>query len=212
MKFGSVSWIYPGTYYENAVLVAKFVDFVELLVYTWDKEINELLLKELDDLKRLKIFYNVHLPTDTIQNCSRAYDFFKEQKFPIKNYVLHPLDGWEVFIKSRPDVTLENLIESCEVYKNMTIDIGHLRLSKSEDHIFLSRGIKDIREFHIHGLNAGKDHEILDDETINYLAMLTGKYKLVGESFKNDDVMINFEIFDYDKFLKSIRRFKNAFF
>jgi hypothetical protein len=212
MKFGCVSWIYPGTYYENAVLVAKLVDFIELLVYTWDKEISDLLSSELDDLLKLKVFYNVHLPTDNIQNCSMAYDFFRDHKFPIRNYVLHPLDGWQLFIKNKPDVTLENLIDSVDVYKNMTIDIGHLMLSKSGEEIFLSKGIKEIREFHVHGLNGGKDHELLDDNTINYIAKLAGKYKLVGEGFKNNDIMINFEIFDYDKFLKSIRRFKNAFF
>jgi hypothetical protein len=211
MRFGCVSWIRPGTYYENAVLIAKHVDFIELLVYTWDEGVRHLLLKELDGLKSLKVFYTVHLPTDDIQNCRLVYEFFLEHTFPIRNYVLHPLDGWLDFIRNRPDVTLENLIESNEVYKSMTLDIGHLMLSSNGEKVLTSPVIEEIEEFHIHGVDGGKDHELLDENSINYLATLTGKYKIVQKSLNNDDVMINFEIFNYNKFRTSIKRFKNAF-
>jgi hypothetical protein len=211
MKFGCVSWIRPGTYYENAVIIAKHVDFIELLIYTWGEGVLHLLLKELDNLKKLNVFYNVHLPTDTIHNCKWAYDFFITHNFPIRNYVLHPLDGWLDFIRNRPDVTLENLIESSEPYKSMTLDIGHLMLSSNGEIILTSPIIEEIEEFHIHGVDGGKDHELLNENSINYLATLTDKYKIVQKSLNNDNVMINFEIFSYDKFLKSIQRFKNAF-
>ncbi len=211
MIFGCVSWIRPGTYYENAALIAKHVDFVELLVFTWDKEVRTLLLNELDKLKKLNVLYTVHLPTDTIQHCTWAYDFFMTHKFPINNYVLHPIDGWLDFIRNKPDVTLENLIQSSEAYERMTLDLGHLMLSTNGEEIFASEVVKEIKEFHIHGIRGGKDHQSIDDNTTDCLTSLIKKHRVVRKSLENHDTMINFEIFDYYKFLESIQRFKNAF-
>lgn len=211
MKFGCVSWLQAGTYYENAEFISKHVDFIELLVYTWNEEVCDLFLKELNQLRKLSIFYTVHLPTDSIQNCDRAYDFFSKQRFPINNFVLHPLDGWQDFINNRIDVTLENLIRSDAVYERMTLDIGHLMLSTKGESIFESGSIKNIREFHIHGIANKKDHDLLDDNTINYFRSLIRKYNVVRDCFEDKSVFINFEIFDYHKFIDSLERFKNAF-
>jgi len=38
MKLGTTSWLTGENFLDNARLVEGQVDFVELLVYTWDKE------------------------------------------------------------------------------------------------------------------------------------------------------------------------------
>ena len=72
---GTTSWIEPGTYYQNARLLAGKVDFVELLVYIWDKEVERLFKKEVPLLKGLNLKYAVHLPTDNLDYCREAYAF-----------------------------------------------------------------------------------------------------------------------------------------
>jgi hypothetical protein len=75
-------------------LVAGQVDFVELLVYTWDREIRAKVASWLDGLAALDLEYTVHLPADDVQGALAAARFFEESGFPLLNMTLHPLPGW----------------------------------------------------------------------------------------------------------------------
>ncbi|MFA7329064.1 MAG: hypothetical protein WC081_06140, partial [Candidatus Ratteibacteria bacterium] len=126
MKIGSTSWIEPGTYYHNARLLVGLVDFVELLVYTWNIETEILLKEEIPRLGNLNLAYTIHLPTDSLVCCENAYSFFTASKLNPLNFTLHPLPGWEGFIAGRRDVSLENLeVSQPPLYQRMTLDIGH---------------------------------------------------------------------------------------
>lgn len=64
MKLGTTSWLTGENFLDNARLVAGRVDFVELLVYTWDREMSTKVASWLDGLTALDLEYTVRLPTD----------------------------------------------------------------------------------------------------------------------------------------------------
>lgn len=210
MKLGSASWIKRGSYLDNSKALEKRVDFVELLVYTWDSSLQALLQSELAELKKLSLAYTVHLPLDGIEKCRRAYDFFKKNRFPVKSYTLHPHKGWERFISNKPDVILENLIDLCVPYERMCIDLGHLWLSKKEDFLLNDPALKTIKEFHIHGVVGKKDHCMLNAPIINYVNELKKLYPVVGEALARRGTLMNFEIFDLKNLIISIKRIKQS--
>jgi hypothetical protein len=94
MKLGTTSWLTGENFLDNARLVAGQVDFVELLVYTWDREIRAKVASWLDGLAALDLEYTVHLPADDVQGALAAARFFEESGFPLLNMTLHPLPGW----------------------------------------------------------------------------------------------------------------------
>lgn len=210
MKIGAVSWIRKGTYYDNARLLAGHVDYVELLVYTWDEATRTLLEKEMPLLRALPLEYSVHLPMDTIYKCRQAYDFFHAHRFPIRHFVLHPLAGWQNFIAGKPDVSLENLIDAYPLYQRMTIDIGHLILARAFPLLALNNPARvRVTSLHIHGVWRGKDHCMLNDWTINYIRDLRRLSPAFAAGM--DTAAITFEVFHFQKLLASIRRYKDAF-
>lgn len=93
---GTTSWLVPGTYYENARLVAQSLNFVELLVYQWDRETKALFDSEKEKLislhERYGLIYTVHLPTNDFEEVLKAYDYFERLscKLSVVNYILHP--------------------------------------------------------------------------------------------------------------------------
>ena len=211
MKIGSASWIMRGTYLDNSRFLQKHVDFVELLIYTWDKELEKILTRELQGLKELDLDYTVHLPLDGIENCRNAYSFFVENRFPVKSFTLHPHRGWERFINGKKDVILENLIDVCAPYERMCLDFGHLRLSKKEDFLLNSGALKTIKEFHIHGIVRNKDHCVLNSFMMNYVKALGERYSAVRDALARKETLMNFEIFDLKRFLISLKRLKKEF-
>lgn len=212
MRIGSASWIIRGTYLENSVVLDKHVDFVELLVYTWNSEIRELLRTEAARLKKLSLDYTVHLPLDNMKNCREAYTFFKDIRFPVKSFNLHPLKGWEAFIWDKPDVILENLIDICIPFERMCLDIGHLKLSRKEDYLLKSPELKIIKEIHIHGVVRGKDHCLLNTPTLNYIERLKQSYPVLDAALTHKQTFLTFEIFDIKRLLISLKRIKTCRF
>jgi len=212
MKVGSASWIIRGTYLENSVILDKHCNFVELLVYSWNTEIRDLLKSEFSRLKDLSLFYTVHLPLDNMKNCSEAYAFFKENHFPVKSYNLHPLKGWEKFIWDKPDVILENLIDICVPFERMCVDIGHLKLSKKEDYLLNNPELKIIKEMHIHGIVRNKDHCVLNSPTFNYIKGLKNRYTVFNTALENKNTLLTFEIFDINRLLISLKRINSCKF
>ena len=194
MKIGSTSWIEPGTYYHNARLLVGQVDFVELLVYTWDVDTEALLKKEVPLLRDLDIAYTVHLPTDRLVYCEKAYSFFASSGLKILNFTLHPLSGWEDFIAGKEDVSLENLEDSYPLYARMTLDIGHSILAGLDLKYF--SGV-EIKEIHISGVDAGRDHQ-----------EVTGKELDCLKDFRSDNLLVNIEVFELKTLVNSLRRLK----
>lgn len=210
MRFGSVSWISPGSYAENARILRPHVDFVELLIYTWDDETKRLLEQEAEELMSLGCAYTVHLPTGRIEHCRGAYEFFKETDLPVEHFTLHPLPGWRGFIAGKEDVSLENLLPGGEAFERMTVDLGHLMAGGNGGDLLSSPEIRRIREFHVHGLRDGKDHEPFDDAAAQWLRNMIEGHDILRDAIGREEVLVNFEVFDLDGLLDSIGRFKDA--
>ncbi len=189
---GSTSWVVPGTYYENAVILQKYVDFIELLVFTWDEETKRLFDSELKHLKKLDTRYSVHLPTDTVENAEKVIEYFASSDFKVLNYVLHPLHGWQK-LKKIPGVSVENLIGTLEYSEKMTFDIGHHILGKKFDPAYKT----NIVEYHLMGVENSTDHIPLNDFAINTLK----DFYLPGR-------LCCFEVFELEGLLSSLRRWK----
>lgn len=193
MIIGATSWVQPGTYLENARILKGVVDVVELLFYTWDEDTEKIIRKEIQQLRELELKYTVHLPTDNISASRRVYSFFKSAGFPVLNFTLHPVAGWEDFIAGKEDVSLENLVTLHPRYSRMTLDIGHAILAGIKSDYFSGTEIKEV---HLSGVKAGEDHlEITDDKEMKYLA-----------NFSRDDLMVILEIFSLEPLMVSKRR------
>ncbi|MCX7654806.1 MAG: hypothetical protein N2Z58_09065 [Fervidobacterium sp.] len=207
---GTTSWLVPGTYYENARLVAQFVDFVELLVYTWDDETKDLISSEVEKLFSLTqsygLSYTVHLPVDNFGNVLRAIYFFENirDKLNIINYILHPfeVDDFELLLTRFTNISVENLKEKVYYSDRMVFDIGHHLLGNRVD---FSK-IKDIKEIHLMGIKNGKDHLTTNEETFNLI------YQLLSQKLF-DIELICFEVFSLKDFIDSLiswTRWKNS--
>lgn len=202
---GTTSWLVPGTYYENARLVAQIVDFVELLVYTWDWETQMLLTKEIDKLNKLTeiygLKYTVHLPTDSVENVKNAYSFLNG-KLDILNFVVHPFDNYEFLeiIENYHNVSVENLKEQVYYHKRFVYDIGHSVLGiKPELSKILENG--KITELHLMGIKDGKDHLEVD------LSNLDTLYRELGDlTFSTS--LICFEVFGLEELINSVIRWE----
>lgn len=191
---GSTSWVVPGTYADNARVLEGLVDLVELLVFTWDNTTKALLDSERDDLLRLSLQYSVHLPTDTIENCVQAVDYFEDRCFPVLNYVLHPLDGWQEYPWNER-VAVENLIDRLDAYHRMVFDIGHHLLGKP----FPEQLERNIVEIHAMGVVDRVDHSPLDESTFDLLA-----------PHLRADIPVVFEVFDLEGLKRSLDVWKAA--
>lgn len=191
---GSTSWVVPGTYAENARALEGIVDIVELLVYTWDVSTRSLLDSECDDLLRRSLQYSVHLPTDTIEHCVQAVRYFEDRRFPVLNYVLHPLDGWREY-QWNERVAVENLMDKLDPYDRMVFDIGHHLLGQP----FPEQLEHTIVEIHAMGVVDGIDHSPLDEATLDLLTPYIGP-----------DVPVVFEVFELDGLKHSLDVWKSA--
>lgn len=180
MKLGTTSWLTGGNFLDNARLVAGQVDFVELLVYTWDEDMRTKVASWLDPLAALDLAYTVHLPTDTAENALAAALFFEESDFPLLNMTLHPLSGWQQLVWPSL-VALENLIDRIEFHPRFTYDLTHSLLGTSlPDHFH-----PHIVELHLSGTDGCIDHLALDADTLQHaLPYLT------------ENMLVCIEIFD----------------
>ncbi len=195
---GTTSWLVPGTYYENAKLVAGKVDFVELLVYTWDEQTHDLVSTELDKLHHLTqeygLLYTLHLPTDNIKNVSATYAYFKSSKLQILNYILHPMPGIEQFLSfNGAEISLENLKEEIFYHEHMVFDVGHHLLGKNFD----KKYIKNVKEIHLMGVERGLDHLKIDEPTLHKV------WEIFGDDLKRVQLLC-IEVFDFRVMIESL--------
>jgi len=215
MIVGMTSWQKPGTYLENVEILHDFADFVELLVYTWDKTTKNTLEKEIDKIQK-KTKFSVHLPTDTLENCKKAIEYFSN-KNPYR-LTIHPFGDKKEFrkvIEKGIDLVgeklcLENLenndffdyhnfVEDLEV--SITMDYGHLLIIKKNPQEFYEKYADQIKEIHYHGVISEKGHVFPEEKQI--------------EDFKNfynknfeKDIPVCIELFELDDTKKVFEKLK----
>ncbi|HDP81323.1 MAG TPA: hypothetical protein ENN21_10830 [Spirochaetes bacterium] len=194
MLVGSTSWVKGDGYLHNARALEGAVDFVELLVYTWNGAVRSTLYREMPGLLDLPLRYTVHLPTDNAEHCRRAQLFFEDAGFPVLNYVLHPLPGWREYPWG-DRTAVENLTDKIEPYRRMVFDVGHHRLGMP----FPKHLTPNIVEVHLMGQRDGKDHCALDREAMT-----------AALPFLRDDMLVNFEVFDMKELKKSLKVFREC--
>ena len=190
MKLGTTSWLTGGDFLADARLVAGRVDFVELLVYTWDREMQARVAASLEALAALDLEYTVHLPTDNAAGALAAARFFAASGFPLLNMTLHPLPGWRQL--DWPElVAVENLINRIEFHPRFTFDLTHSLLGTPLPDHFLPHMV----ELHLSGTDGRMDHLPLDAATLERSRPLL-----------RDGLLVCFEIFDPDHALDAVAR------
>jgi len=192
MKLGTTSWLTGENFLDNARLVEGRVDFVELLVYTWDREMRARISAWLDGLADLDLAYTVHLPTDTAANALAAARFFVDSGFPLLNMTLHPLPGWRD-IDWPGLMAMENLIDQVEFHPRFTFDLTHSLLGKPLPNHFHPH----IVELHLSGTDGTTDHLPLDESTLQQALPLL-----------NQEMLVCFEIFDLADALNAVDRLR----
>jgi hypothetical protein len=190
MKLGTTSWLTGENFLDNARLVEGQVDFVELLVYTWDRSTRAKVGSWLDGLAALDLEYTVHLPTDRAANALAAAEFFAASGFPLLNMTLHPLPGWRE-VEWPPLVAMENLIDRVEFHPRFTFDLTHSLLGKPLPGHFHPH----IVELHLSGTDGRTDHLPLDEKTLQRAVPYLDK-----------EMLVCFEIFDLEDALRAVDR------
>ena len=190
MKLGTTSWLTGENFLDNARLVEGRVDFVELLVYTWDKPMRTKVASWLDGLAALDLEYTLHLPTDRTEHALAAAQFFAASGFPLLNMTLHPLPGWQE--QDWPDlVALENLIDLVEFHPRFTFDLTHSLLGRP----LPAHYHPHIVELHLSGTDGRIDHLPLDEATLQ-----------AARPHLREELLVCFEIFDPDDALAAVDR------
>jgi len=190
MKLGTTSWLTEENFLDNARLVAGQADFVELLVYTWDRPMRAKVASWLDGLAALDLEYTLHLPTDRTDNALAAAEFFMANGFPLLNMTLHPLPGWREVLWPKL-MALENLIDKVACHHRLTFDLTHSLLGRP----LPVRYHPHIVELHLSGTDGRIDHLPLDDATLRAAC-----------PFFRKELLVCFEIFDPDDALAAIDR------
>jgi len=195
MLIGATSWQICGSYLKNIEDMGENIQFCELLVYTWNKNTEKILSKEIDEIqKRIKM--SVHLPTDKFEHVKSAYEFFKAYDFI--NMTLHPFTNFKQFSdfyfrisekESGKKISIENpendiFFEFCDYLKDetsnilITMDYGHLLLDNRSIHGFYRRFSEQISEIHFHGANKKKSHCYPEEKTIKSFKQFLEEKKL----------------------------------
>jgi hypothetical protein len=215
MIVGMTSWQKPGTYLENVEILHKFADFIELLVYTWDETTKQTLEKEIAEIQK-KSKYSVHLPTDTLENCKKAIEYFSD-KNPYR-LTIHPFGEKEEFkevIENGIDLVGEKLclenLENDSFYEyhdlvkdlkvSITMDYGHLLMVKESPQEFYERYAEQIKEIHYHGVIGEKGHVSPDERQLNDFI------KFYDRNFEKD-IPVCIELFELEDTKKVFERLK----
>lgn len=217
MIVGTTSWQIPGTYLENLKILKDEVDFVELLIYSWDEHIQSIIKKESEELFNSDIKLSIHLPTDNMKSIRNVCSYFKD--FNVYRLTMHPFGEIEEFKDTfrycqdifKKRLCVENLEDGkfFEYYNkikeynpSITMDWGHLTLLGENPEYFISRVKSKIREIHFHGIQNGKDHSLPTKEQYKSFIKTYKKY------FKDTPVCV--ELFKLEETLQVVEVLKNA--
>lgn len=207
MKLGATSWQVPGTYLDNARLLAGHAAFSELLVYTWSEELRSTLEQEWEAMSSL-LELSVHLPADNLEHAAAALRFFSGRE--VLRYTMHPVRDVAAlrrFLVSGVDLVgdrlcLENLENDvfdvvmpsvADIPFSVTLDYGHLLFIGAAPGPFLDMYADRIREVHFHGYNGVDCHVAPDEATMVQFQGIAQKW------FLNQPAMpVCVETFDWD--------------
>lgn len=207
MKLGATSWQVPGTYLDNARLLAGHAAFSELLVYTWSEELQGTLEQEWEAMSSL-LELSVHLPVDNLEHAAAALRFFSGRE--VLRYTVHPVRDVAAlrrFLGSGVDLVgdrlcLENLENDvfdvvmpsvADIPFSVTLDYGHLLFMGADSEPFLDRYADRIREVHFHGYDGIDCHVAPDGPTIRH-------FREIAEIWFRDEpaMPVCVETFDWD--------------
>lgn len=181
------SYVIPGTYAENLRFLADKpeVEGVELLFYLWDAEVEDLLSREIGEIRSYsgRFRFTAHLP-DRIQPGHRV--ILEGISDLARSFVVHPpadLDGlgpfadlltaWRAEFGDR--FFLENLRtgpfeRALRVLPDipLCVDAGHILAEGGDPTERIARlrsSGRRIEELHLHGLSEGRDHRPFGDDS-----------------------------------------------
>ncbi len=206
MILGATSWQVPGTYLDNARLLAGHATFSELLVYTWNDELQGMLEQEWNDMSDL-LELSVHLPADSVEHAADALGFFSRRK--VLRYTVHPIldvPALRSFLSSGVDLVGERLcLENLEndVFEtvmprvedipfSITMDYGHLLFMHASADQFIGAWGARVQEIHFHGYDGTNCHVEPDESTLSTFGSLMDHQ--FGE---RADVPVCVETFDW---------------
>lgn len=180
MILGATSWQVPGTYLDNARLLAEHVAFSELLVYTWNDELQSMLEREWDDMDGL-LRLSVHLPADSLEHAAEALQFFSRRN--VLRYTIHPvmdvlalrnflssgveLVGERLCLENLENDVFETVMPRVEdIPFSITMDYGHLLFTHTPADRFVDTWGARVQEIHFHGYDGTNCHVEPDEGTL----------------------------------------------
>jgi hypothetical protein len=180
MKLGATSWQDAGTYVDNVRLLAGHASFCELLVYTWNDEIEDQLEREWDAMASL-LELSVHLPADSTENAAAALQFFRERE--VLRFIVHPivdvamlqrlltlgvnLVGDRLCLENLENDVFETVYAQVEdIPFSVTLDYGHLLLTGMSPDRFADLYGERVAEVHFHGCDGSRCHILPDEATL----------------------------------------------
>ncbi len=181
MILGATSWQVPGSYLDNARLLAEHAAFSELLVYTWNDEMQTRLEQQWDEMDSL-LGLSVHLPADSLEHAAEALRFFSERN--VLRYTIHPVmdvHALRNFLLSGVELVGERLcLENLEndvfeavmprvedVPFSITMDYGHLLFMHTSVDRFIDTWGARVQEIHFHGYDGTNCHVEPDEGTLS---------------------------------------------
>ena len=206
MMLGATSWQVPGSYLDNARLLAGHATFSELLVYTWNDEMQTAMEQQWDEMNGL-LGLSVHLPADTLEHADQALRFFSTRC--VQRYTVHPVadvPALRSFLESAVELVGERLcLENLEndvfdtvmphvedIPFSVTMDYGHLLFTHASAGAFADAWGSRVREIHFHGYDGTNCHVAPDNTTVSSFV------RFVGRQFgERSDVPVCVETFDW---------------
>lgn len=181
MILGATSWQVPGTYLDNVRLLSEHAAFSELLVYTWNEEIQSTLEQDWDDMCGL-LTLSVHLPADSLEHAADALRFFSGRS--VLRYTIHPvmdvpalrkflssgmeLAGERLCLENLENDVFETVMPSVgDIPFSITMDYGHLLFTHRSPDRFVDAWGARVQEIHFHGYDGVDCHVEPDEDTLS---------------------------------------------
>lgn len=223
-SIGTTSFILHDTRLKNVEYLKGLVDIVQLLyLESFENIISPEDLNEIRKLQLIKndIEYFIHMPIDL--KLSHRAEWAKLNHFanvlkPLnpEHLIIHP-ENEEIFFEEMvnfiaiyPNTLIENINEVTFFDKvssnhaDICFDVGHAIIAEVDIKWFLNRYKDNIKAYHLHGVNEGKDHL-----SVRYIDLKLLKYLL---DFAIDhNVKIIIEVFGEKDFYDS-KEFLRGFF
>lgn len=179
LKLATTSFIIQDTRINNAQFLENQVDEIELLYFESKTNEDRPTPKEINQLSKLNLTYNIHMPIDRdLSNNDAWKDIFDYasslQILSPTTYTFHPISGKAYidnicrFAEQFGNVTVENINSDIEIFNIMgnsdisyCFDIGHALLYGVDPYVFIEKWGNQISHIHFHGVKDKQDHHPL---------------------------------------------------